>query len=97
MAQTDYPYRNSKAGKSKRKEDIVNREYQDILEDIPAIDWEETLDSDSAHGDDNDDDTNSLVTSDEDSSDGYKEFIGEFHRGKSRFKDKVKILKKQLE
>ena len=48
-------------------------------------------------GDDNDNDTDSLVTSDEDSSDGYKEFIGEFHRGKSRFKGKVKILKKQLE
>ena len=28
IAQTDYPYRNSKAGKSKRKEDIVNRGYQ---------------------------------------------------------------------
>ena len=97
IAQTDYPYRNSKAGKSKGKEDIVNREYQNILEDIPAVDWEETLDSDSAYGDDSDNDINSLVTSDEDSSDGYKEFIGEFHRGKSRFKGKVKILKKQLE
>ena len=97
IAQTDYPYRNSKAGKSKRKEDIVNREYQDILEDIPAADWEEALDSDSVHGDNNDNDTDSLVTFDEDSSDGYKEFIGEFPRGKSRFKGKVKILKKQLE
>ena len=97
IVQTDYPYRNSKAGKLKRKEDIVNREYQDILEDIPAVDWEETLDSDSVCGDDKDNDTNCLATFDKDSSDGYKEFIGEFHRGKSRFKGKVKILKKQLE
>ena len=97
IAQTDYPYRNSKAEKSKRKEDIVNREYQDILEDISAADWEEALDSDSVYSDDNDNDTDSLATSDEDSSDGYKEFIGEFRRGKSRFKGKVKILKKQLE
>ena len=93
IAQTDYPYRNNKVGKSKRK-DIINREYQDVLEDISAADWEEAPDSDSVSGDNNDNDTNTLVTSDKDSSDSYKEFIHEIHRGKSRFKGKVKILKK---
>ena len=35
-----------------------------MLEDISATDWEEALDSDSAYGDDNDNDTDPQVTSD---------------------------------
>ena len=68
-----------------------------ILNEGLVDDREETVDSGNSNDDDEDDDTDTSTTSDGDSSDGYKEFIGEFSRGKTTFKGKVKILAKQLQ
>ena len=66
----------------------INKEQRTILNEGLVDDREETVDSGNSNDDDKDDDTDTSTTSDGDSSDGYKEFIGEFSRGKTTFKGK---------
>ena len=97
VVQPDYQYSRDNTGKFKREMNKINKEQRTILNEGLVDDREETVDSGNSNDDDEDDDTDTSTTSDGDSSDGYKEFIGEFSRGKTTFKGKVKILAKQLQ
>ena len=61
----------------------ISKEQRTISNEGLVDDREETVDSGNSNDDDEDDDTDTSTTSDGDSSDGYKEFIGEFSRGKT--------------